>query len=267
MKEEWKPIVGYEKRYAISTKGRVRIPGKVKTKGNHIKIKLGKLMKCHVNDNGYLIACLTNNKGEMKQFRVHRLMMLTFVGEVKGKPVVNHIDGNKLNNTLENLEWTTSSENNIHALRMGLRSDDNKKRMFHVVVGDMDFTALGAKACAKILHENGYFTDVSIPSLSVAINSSANKHKLYLGILKAEATDDPYDEPGTYNRCGIKGRKIRAYLGDKTHIEKGPAKMADYLMANGYVSKKEKRDSLLKVISAAAMKGKKTRGIRFEYVE
>ncbi|MDN8875546.1 HNH endonuclease, partial [Staphylococcus aureus] len=58
--------------------------------------------------------------GQMKQHRIHRLIMLTFTNKPQDKNVINHIDGDKTNNTLDNLEWCTARENTIHAYRTGL---------------------------------------------------------------------------------------------------------------------------------------------------
>ncbi len=70
-------------------------------------------------------------EGKVKKIKIHRLVAKLFLGEApKGKPLINHIDGNKLNNHVSNLEWCTYSENNGHARKMGLNnvSDSNRKR-------------------------------------------------------------------------------------------------------------------------------------------
>ena len=88
----------------------------------------------HQNKNrcGYMeIYLYTANKGR-KCFKVHRLVMETFnpVGNSHGLQV-NHIDGNKVNNNLENLEWCTRSENLKHAFKLGLESVDGEKNPSH----------------------------------------------------------------------------------------------------------------------------------------
>ena len=55
------------------------------------------------------------------------LVALAFIENIENRPFVNHIDGNKLNNTLDNLEWLTSSENNLHAHKVGLTKGDKRK--------------------------------------------------------------------------------------------------------------------------------------------
>lgn len=76
-----------------------------------------KKLKPFVSKNGYKIATLTNN-GKTYRKLVHRLVAETFVPNPKNKPEVNHIDGNTLNNRVENLEFVTKSENELHKFRI-----------------------------------------------------------------------------------------------------------------------------------------------------
>ena len=107
MQEIWKDIIGYEGLYQISNYGNVK------------SIKRDKILKPQVNGRGYLSVGLSKN-GKHKTFRLNRLVMITFVGYEEGKDQVNHIDGDKTNNRLDNLEWCTQSENMIHAFANGL---------------------------------------------------------------------------------------------------------------------------------------------------
>ena len=63
----------------------------------------------------------------IKKYALHRLVGLAFIKNVENKLIVNHIDGNKLNNKADNLEWLTSSENNIHAHKIGLTNGHKRK--------------------------------------------------------------------------------------------------------------------------------------------
>lgn len=108
--EIWKDIPGYE-RYAVSNMGRVR---------SNIS---GKILSQRRAGNGYLRVNL--RKGNIKYekptvMHVHRLVAESFLSSIKGKTCVNHIDGNKTNNHVDNLEWVTSKENTAHAIRNGL---------------------------------------------------------------------------------------------------------------------------------------------------
>ena len=105
--EIWKDIEGYEGLYQISNLGRVRSLARATTSG-----KVLKQMKKH----GYMNVCFSKNNVD-KYFRVHRLVALAFIPNPENKPTVNHIDGNKANNNVSNLEWATHSENETHSYR------------------------------------------------------------------------------------------------------------------------------------------------------
>lgn len=120
--EEWKSIVGWEGWYSISNLGRVRRDkGTKKSIGNYF-IKPAK------TNNGYFRVTLTR-PGYRCRYSIHRLVLIAFYGD--SDLVSNHIDGNKENNRVCNLEWVSQAENNRHALRIGLRKqngDDNPSR-------------------------------------------------------------------------------------------------------------------------------------------
>lgn len=108
--EIWKDVSGYE-RYAVSSMGRVR---------SNIS---GKILSTRRARNGYLRVNL--RKGNVKYekptvIHVHKLVAEAFLSPIKGKTCVNHIDGNKTNNHVDNLEWVTNKENTEHAIRNGL---------------------------------------------------------------------------------------------------------------------------------------------------
>jgi len=90
--------------------------------GNVYSKKTGDLvlMKYHVSTHGYKALRLMLNKKSKMQF-IHRLIALAYIENPNNKPCVNHIDGNKLNNDISNLEWVTYSENNKHAFDTGLK--------------------------------------------------------------------------------------------------------------------------------------------------
>lgn len=110
MKREWKHIKGFENRYLISSDGLVKSIIRKK----HI------IIKAHKNDHGYLHVSLRTKDGLSKCKKIHRLVAENFILNIKNKFTVNHIDGNKLNNTVSNLEWATQTENNVHSFYMGL---------------------------------------------------------------------------------------------------------------------------------------------------
>lgn len=104
--EEWTHINGFDDLYIISNLGRV----KSFHNGYWKSLKPGKTKK------GYLNVILCKN-GKETSYQVHRLVALHFITNPENKPEVNHIDENKQNNTVWNLEWMTSKENNNHGTR------------------------------------------------------------------------------------------------------------------------------------------------------
>jgi len=113
----WNDIPDYEGLYQISIYGEVRSLDK-KVEGRKGIIK-GKLMKQGDNGRGYKNIMLVNEQGRKLHY-VHRLMALTFLQPIDNKEFVNHIDGNKSNNNISNLEWCDRSENMLHANSIGL---------------------------------------------------------------------------------------------------------------------------------------------------
>lgn len=98
MIEEWKPVVGYEKFYEISNYGNCR---RIGSKRN---------LKPHINSAGYIRYGLSVN-GKNKYKFAHRLEGEAFLDNPYNKKQINHIDGNKTNNLITNLEWCNQSEN------------------------------------------------------------------------------------------------------------------------------------------------------------
>lgn len=101
--ETFVKIEGFEN-YEVSNLGKVR------------NMKTGKILKPQPDKDGYLRLGLYENNKKKKLF-LHRIIATTFIDNPEGKPCVNHIDENKLNNDLSNLEWCTVRENIIHGTR------------------------------------------------------------------------------------------------------------------------------------------------------
>lgn len=116
--EVWKDISGYENIYQISNLGRVKSL-KRELKNQHGKSNI--IMKQRKNRDGYLRVNLKKDN-KMKIVNIHRLVAIHFIENITQLPVVNHIDGDKNNNTANNLIWCTAQENTIHAFKNGLTS-------------------------------------------------------------------------------------------------------------------------------------------------
>ena len=122
--EEWKDIKGYEGIYQVSSYGRIKSLPRGKQFGNRYYIMKEKILSYNNNGRGYLQVCLTKDKKSKKKL-VHRLVAEAFLRKIEGKEYVNHIDGNKSNNRVDNLEWCTRSENQTHAYKNGLIGKEN----------------------------------------------------------------------------------------------------------------------------------------------
>lgn len=124
---KWKDVMGYENLYEVSENGIIKSVDRIITDKNglekHIKGReLFQTISKKDNKNHLpraKVQLWKNNKAKLVS--VHRIVAEAFVSNPQGKPCVNHIDGNPLNNHYTNLEWCTHSENNIHALKNGLR--------------------------------------------------------------------------------------------------------------------------------------------------
>lgn len=121
----WKEIPDFEGYYEVSDDGQVRSQDRevVSSLGvvYHLKGRAMKLCKTvRRNADSYYVVNLRKN-GRSHVMAVHVLVAMAFIDNPNNLPTVNHKDGNKHNNTVENLEWVSYGENNMHALQMGLR--------------------------------------------------------------------------------------------------------------------------------------------------
>lgn len=101
-------IVGFDK-YTISDKGIVT------------NTRTGRILKQDLSAHGYPRVTLSQD-GIIKRYFVHRLVASHYIPNPNNLPMVNHIDGCKVNNSVDNLEWVTCKENTIHAFKTGLRA-------------------------------------------------------------------------------------------------------------------------------------------------
>lgn len=112
--------------------------------------------------NGYKQVCLFEN-GKRHYFSVHRLVALTFIPNSENKPQVNHIDGNKLNNTVSNLEWVTNAENMQHAERNNLIPKHGREYSINIdnlETGDID-SFINTRSAARFYGKNKtYFSNL-----------------------------------------------------------------------------------------------------------
>lgn len=145
MDEVWKDIKGYEGIYQVSNLGRIKRVCRF-VSGKHLREKI---LKGGIYPNGYHFVCLRKN-GVNTNHLSHRLVANAFVNNSRGVSDVNHIDGDKLNNRADNLEWVTRSENLKHALKIGLIDNQCKIRRKVIIQNSkvtIEFESM--KSCAE----------------------------------------------------------------------------------------------------------------------
>lgn len=125
--EVWKDIEGYEGLYQISNLGRVKsLERKIKRRNDRIQTVKERILKLNLNKEGYHTVKL-HKKGKGKTYLVHRLVANTFITNPDNKLEVNHINGVKNDNNVNNLEWNTRKENMRHAVDNRLHDQKGSK--------------------------------------------------------------------------------------------------------------------------------------------
>lgn len=154
----WKKIIDNNivTNYSVSDLGEIR------------KDTNGYIMKPYIQ-NGYAHVTLQINK-KPKRFNIHRLVAIAFIPNSENKPYVNHIDGNKSNNCVKNLEWVTAAENAQHAVRTGLRQPSRERAV-------VQFDLNGQKIREyKSLSEAARITDSSVAKISICCQRKRDQH-------------------------------------------------------------------------------------------
>ena len=134
-KEEWRNIKGYEGYYQVSSNGRVKSLCRNISNGHGIVNLKESFLKPNILAKGYFQVTLYKGKTR-KCFQVHRLVACAFIPNDMNYPQVNHLNGDKQDNRVENLEWCDNSMNQLHAWKNGLQKPhycgggaDKKKRV------------------------------------------------------------------------------------------------------------------------------------------
>ena len=158
--EIWKDIKGYEGLYEVSNKGRVKSFYKDKI--------VGKILKPGNDKIGYLTVVLTN-KYSCKTKRPHRLVTETFIPNPLNKRTVNHKNGIKTDNRVENLEWNTYKENIQHAVKIGLMTKVHCEKPVNQIKNGVVI------ATFKSLSEAHRKTGIEIPNISACCNNRPHR--------------------------------------------------------------------------------------------
>lgn len=166
--EFWRDITGYKGIYKISTLGNVKSLANSFTKKERI-------LKQKTDRNGYKSISLCKD-GKAKHFLIHRLVASEFLNKKNESLQVNHIDGIKTNNNLNNLEWVTRSENQKHAFANGLnRFSENA------------FKAMKAVVCKKVLNSSN---GVIYESITVASKENNIKYSSLYRMLTGKSNNN-----------------------------------------------------------------------------
>lgn len=169
--EVWKDIPGFEGIYQASNHGRIWIYPRTiphNTRKGYTRTLPSKIKLSHYDKKGYELIILSKD-GIDKNHLVHRLVALTFLGPDNGQ-TVNHKDGNKSNNMLENLEYMTINDNLKHAIRTGLMT--NHKRTKPCIFSDEQVVEM------RKLFDNG------VDYISIAKRYKHNTHRIRLICLR-----------------------------------------------------------------------------------
>ena len=184
MQEIWKDIPNFEGLYKISNIG--NIASNIKISGK------SKILKQSRSSTGYFHVQLYKD-GKAYTCNVHRLVASAFIPSIEGKPQINHKDGNKANNSVDNLEWVSASENQIHSINNGLRSkspmtdrkgkdNPNSKTILQYTINGSFVQEWASIAdIARNFHCNA-------SSISACVNGRNKTAKGYMWIAKTENT-------------------------------------------------------------------------------
>lgn len=157
LEEVWKPIVGYEGLYEISSLGNIastrrKVANYTKNGEKYFQIRNGKLLSIHDDGHGYMHTKLSKN-GKRYNVKVHRLVAEAFIPNPTSLREVNHKNGNKKDNRVENLEWVSPSSNCLHAAYILCNTKPKPKAVICVETGKV------YRSCMDAQRDTGIFNN------------------------------------------------------------------------------------------------------------
>lgn len=181
MKEIWKDILGYEGFYQVSNLGNVR--RLVEWRGNDYisnYVPCIKIMPPYVDDNGYMRICLSM-RGIYKHYRIHQLVARAFIPNPNNYPQINHIDENKTNNCVSNLEWCTQTYNNKYGTRgkrIGVTNHNGKGAKRSILQYDLDGNFIQRWKSMQDASDN--LTGVSVSKICACCRGNRSHHRGFI---------------------------------------------------------------------------------------
>ena len=160
--ETWKPVSGFVGKYEVSNKGKVKRLEYVRcVNGKPTKTVPEHLLTQHIINTGYVAVHLIDENGKRHNKTVHRLVATEFIPNPDNLPIVNHMDEDKTNNCVSNLEWCTQSHNMTwngvnHTISLKEKGRPSKNRK-SVVDLNSGVVYNSMAACCKLTHINWYY--------------------------------------------------------------------------------------------------------------
>lgn len=179
--EVWKPVIGFEKQYEVSSLGKIRNLDKNITSklGKMVLIK-GKLLKPGLDKDGYVRMrfCLGSKQNDIvgKSIGVHIVVAMAFINNPLNKPLINHKNGIKTDNRIDNLEWCTSSENVQHAYDTGLACSKKGEKCHKSKLKEDDIVSI--RNSTKSYNELSVYYNVTVSAIRLIIQRKNWKHIL-----------------------------------------------------------------------------------------
>jgi hypothetical protein len=178
--EVWLDIKGYEGHYQVSSFGRVKSLARVVECRKDVFVnKKERILKPNKNKKGYLVVKLCKKVDGVcseLNFICHRLVALNFLQNVENKPQVNHINGIKDDNRVENLEWATGSENVIHSLANNLKIPQKGSEHGNSKLTEEKVLEIRKIGRSKTLKEVSKIYNVDISLISLVLLNKIWKH-------------------------------------------------------------------------------------------